>query len=145
GCSLKNGSAGPLGGKRCGRGDGPADSKIIQLRIPVFATSRGSPSSCSGPNSARRTIQSGATQRSGATGKGTPASRACLVSPPSPQPKSTPSSASATGASSNAVASSKPSSWSPAQAACPLTKHFRVRQRSVLCVGGVVVGVVFGS
>jgi transposase len=61
-----------------------------------------------------RTIQSGATHRAGTTGKGNPTSRACSAKPPPRPPRPTPSSASATGAWSNAAASSKP--WSPSPA-----------------------------
>jgi transposase len=58
-----------------------------------------------------RTIQSGAKHRAGTTGKGNPTSREYSAKPPPRPPRPTPSSASATGAWSNAAASSKP--WSP--------------------------------
>jgi transposase len=61
-----------------------------------------------------RTIQSGARNRAGRTGKGNPYLRESSARPP-PQPaRPTPSSANATGAWSSAGASSKPSSPSPA-------------------------------
>src|SRR5436190_7839506 len=58
-----------------------------------------------------RTIQSGAKHRAGTTGKGNPYLKGVLGEAAAAPPRPTPSSASATGAWSNAAASSKP--WSP--------------------------------
>jgi transposase len=62
-----------------------------------------------------RTIQSGATRRAGATGKGNPTSRACWGRPPLPPPRPTPSLASATAGWSGASASVKLWSLWPAR------------------------------
>ncbi|WP_406841473.1 transposase (plasmid) [Streptomyces sp. AHU1] len=61
------------------------------------------------------TIQSGAKNTSGPAGKGNPGSRAPSTRPPTPPPAPIPSSAPATAASSNAAATPKPWSLSPAR------------------------------
>ncbi|CDZ87110.1 transposase [Rhodococcus ruber] len=68
----------------------------------------------SGRNCARAPSNPGRSSGAGEPARATPISRECSVRPPPQPPRRTPSSANATGASSNVAASSKPSSPSPA-------------------------------